>query len=42
MELSVRLARWEMKSMPSGLMAPHVLISQGESARRRRGSPHSQ
>ena len=27
MELSVRLARWEMKSMPSELMAPHVLIT---------------
>ena len=27
MVLSVRLARWEMKSMPSELMAPHVLIA---------------
>jgi hypothetical protein len=27
MELSVRLVRWEMKSMPSELMAPHVLIA---------------
>ena len=27
MELSVRLARWDMKSRPSELMAPHVLIA---------------
>ena len=27
MALSVRLARSEMKSMPSELMAPHVLIA---------------
>ena len=27
MEFSVRLARCEMKSMPSLLMAPHVLIA---------------
>ena len=27
MELSVRLARWDMKSMPSELRAPHVLIA---------------
>ena len=27
MELSVRLARSEMNSMPSELMAPHVLIA---------------
>ena len=27
MELSVRLASWEMKSMPSVLMAPQVLMA---------------
>ncbi len=27
MELSVRLARWEMKSMPSELMVPHELMA---------------
>ena len=27
MELSVRLARWEMKSMPSEVMVPHELIA---------------
>lgn len=27
MELSVRLARLAMKAMPSGFMAPHVLIA---------------
>ena len=40
MELSLRLASCEMKSMPSLLMAPHVLIAM--MTRRMLGIVHSQ